>query len=118
MLAADCANVGLFCKAICCSSSSVIVFCSEAGVCARPGKAARNKAQEKQSTNRVTQRSGDTVSTLTSINFTGVVRLFIFVLHSRHVHPHWLIAFLLFSELHDLVVLVLRQHADERRVGK
>src|ERR1700687_2753531 len=114
MLAADCANVGLFCRAICCSSSSVIVFCSEAGVCAWPGKATRNKAQERQSTNRVTQRSGDTVSTLTSINFTGVVRLFMFVLHSRHVHLHWLIAFLLFSQLHDVVVLVLRQHASER----
>src|SRR5216684_4271836 len=113
MLAADCANVGLFCKAICWSSSSVIVFCSGAGVCARPCKTTRNKAQEKQSTNRVTKRSDDTVSTLTFINFTGVVRLFIFVLHSRHVHPHWLIAFLLFSELHDLVVLVLRQHADK-----
>src|SRR6266852_9423681 len=94
-LAADCANVGLFCKAICCSSSSVIVFCSEDGVCARPGKATKNKAQEKQSTNRVTQRSGDTVSTLTSINFTGVVRLFMFglhMLHPRHVHLHWFIA--------------------------
>src|SRR5260370_30690344 len=34
MLAADCANVGLFCKAICCSSSRGIVFCSEGGVCA------------------------------------------------------------------------------------
>src|SRR5712692_4760929 len=114
MLAADCANVGLFCKAICCSSSSVMVFCSEAGVCARPGKATRNKAQEKQSTNLLTQRSGGTVSTLTSINFTGAVRLFMFVLHPRHVHLHWLIAFLLFSKLHDLVVLVLRQHAYER----
>src|SRR2546426_3541490 len=109
MLAADCLNVGLSCKAICCSSSSVIVFCSEAGVCARPGKATRNKAQEKQSTNRVTQRSGDTVSVLTSIKFTGVVRLFMFVLHPRHVHLHWPIAFLLFSKLHDLVVLVGRQ---------
>src|SRR5437867_1651731 len=114
MWAADCANVGLFCKAICCSSSSVIVFCSEDGVCARPGKATRNKAQERQSTNRVTQRSGDTVSTPTSINFTGVVRLFMFVLHSRHVHLYWLIAFLLFSKLHDVVVFVLRQDADER----
>src|ERR1700686_3894401 len=114
MLAADCANVGLFCKAICCSSSSVIVFCSEGGVCARPGKATRNKAQEKESTNRVTQRSGDSVSTITSINFTDVVRLFMFVLHSRHVHLHWLIAFLLFSKLHDLVVLLWRQYADER----
>src|SRR6202047_4546295 len=114
MLAADCLNVGLFCKAICCSSSSVIVFCSEAGVCARPGKATDNKAQEKHSTNRVTQRSRDTVSTRTSINVTGAVRLFMFVLHSRHVHLHWLIAFLLFSKLHDLVVLVWRQHAYER----
>src|ERR1700687_3281899 len=114
MLAADCANVGLLCKAICCSSSSVIVFCSEAGVCARPGKATRNKGKNMQSTNRATQRSGDTVSTLTSINFTGVVRLFMFVLHSRHVHLHWLIAFLLFSQLHDVVVLVFRQHAYER----
>src|SRR5712692_7630015 len=114
MLAADCANVGLFCKAICWSSSSVIVFCSEAGACARPGIATRNKAQEKQSTNRVTKRGDDTVSTLTSINFTGVVRLFIFVLHPGHVHLHWLFAFLLFSKLHDLVVLVLRQHAYER----
>src|SRR5713226_2096082 len=106
MLAADCLNVGLFCKAICCSSSSVIVFCSEAGVCARPGKATKNKAQDKQSTNRVTQRSADTVPTLTSINFIGIVRLFMFVLHSRHVHLHWLIAFLLFSKLDDLVVFV------------
>src|SRR5713226_7840232 len=78
MLAADCANVGLFCKAICCSSSSVIVFCSEAGACALPGKVTRNKAQEKQSTNRVAQRSGDTVPTLTSINFIGIVSLFMF----------------------------------------
>src|SRR5260370_6708429 len=114
MLAADWANVGLFCKAICCSSSSVIVFCSEAGTCALPGKVTRNKAQEKQSTNRAMQRSDDTVSTLTSINFTGVVRLFMFVLRPRHVHLHWLIAFLLFSKLHDLVVLVLWQHANER----
>src|ERR1700687_2854167 len=114
MLAADCANVGLFCRAICCSSSSVIVFCSEAGVCAWPGKATRNKAQEKQSTNRITQRSGGIVSTLTSVNFTSVVRLFMFVPHSRHVHLHWFIAFLLFSKLHNLVVLVLRQHAYER----
>src|SRR5882724_10377027 len=112
MLAADCANVGLFCKAICWSSSSVIVFCSEAGACARPGKASRNKAQERQSTSRITQRSDDTVS-LTSINFTGIVRLFMFVLHPRHVHLHWFIAFLLFSKLHDVVVLVLRQHAHE-----
>src|ERR1700675_516837 len=37
-----------------------------------------------------------------------------FVLHSRHVHLHWFIAFLLFSKLHDLVVLVWRQHAYER----
>src|ERR1700694_3061780 len=114
MFATDCAKVGLFCKAICCSSSSVMVFCSEAGVCARPVRTTRNKAQEKQSTNRVTQRSGGTVSTLTSINFTGVVRLFMFVLHPRHVHLHWLIAFLLFSKLHDLVVLDLRQPAYER----
>src|SRR5712664_3653933 len=114
MLAADCANVGLFCKAICCSSSSVIVFCSEVAVCARPGTAIRNKAQERQSTNRATQRSGDTVSTLISINFSAVVRLFMFVLHPRHVHLHWLFAFLLFSKLHDLVILVLRQHAYER----
>src|SRR6266481_7879150 len=106
MLAADCANVGLFCKAICWSSSSVIVFCSGAGVCARPGKTTRNKAQEKQSTNRVTQRSGDTVSTLASINLTGLVRLFMFVLHPRHVHLHGLVAFLLFSKVHDLVVLL------------
>src|SRR6267143_7218309 len=113
MLAADCANVGLFCKAICCSSSSVIVFCSEAGVCARPGKATRDKAQEKQTTNRVIRRSGVTVSTFTSINFTGVVRLFMFLLHPRHVHLHWLIAFPLFSKFHDLVVLVWRQHAYE-----
>src|SRR6266853_5370584 len=113
MLADDCLNVGLFCKAICCSSSSVIVFLSEAGVCARPGKATKNKADEKQSTNRVTQRSADIISTLTSINFTGVVRLFMFVLHTRHVHLHWLIAFLFFSKLHDLVVLVWREHAYE-----
>src|SRR6202158_1448222 len=114
MLAADCANVGLFCRAICCSSSSVIVFCSEAGVCAWPGKATRNKAQERQSTNRATQRGGDGVSTVTSINFTGVVRLFMFVLRARHGHLHWLIAFLFFSKLHDVVVFVLRQDADER----
>src|SRR6267378_6127455 len=114
MLAADCANVGLFSKAICWSSSSVIVFCSEAGVCARPDKVSRNKAQDKQNTNRVTQRSGDTVLLLTSINFAGVVRLFMLVLHPRHIHLHWLIAFLLFSKLHDLVVLVRRQHAYER----
>src|SRR6266576_3746093 len=114
MLAADCLNVGLFCKAICCSSSSVIVFCSEAGVCACPGKATKNKANEKQSTNRVTQRSADIVSTLTSINFTGVVRLFMFVLHPWHVHLHWLSALLPFSKLHDVVVLVRRQHAYER----
>src|SRR5438445_7613622 len=98
MLAAACLNVGLLCKAICCSSSSVIVFCSEGGVCARPGKATKNKTDEKQSTNRVTQRSADTVSTLTSKNFTGVIKLFMFVLHPRHVHFHWLIAFLLFFE--------------------
>src|SRR5258708_32192836 len=114
MLAADCANVGLFSKAICCSSSRVIVFCSEAGACALPGKATRNKAQEKQITNRVAQRSGDTISTLTSINFIGVVRLFMVVLHPRHVHLHWLIAFLFLSKLHDLVVLVLRHNAPER----
>src|SRR5256886_3342864 len=113
MLAADCLNVGLFCKAIRCSSSSVIVFCAEAGVCARPGKATRNKAQEKHSTNRDTQQSGDTVSSLTCINFSCVVRLFMFVLHPRHVHLHWLIAFLLFSKLHDVVVLVFSQHAYE-----
>src|SRR5260370_36938529 len=110
MLAADCANVGLFCKAICCSSSSVIVFCSEAGACARPGMATRNKAQEKQRTNRVTKRTDDTVSTLTFRNCTGVVSLFIFALHSRHVHLHWLTAFRLYLHLPRLVVLVLRQH--------
>src|SRR5260370_26474080 len=114
MLAADCLNVGLFSKAICCSSSSVIVWCSEAGVCARPGKASRNTTQDKHSANRVRQRTTDTVSTRISVNFIGIVRLFMFVLHSRHVHLHWLIAFLLFSKLHDLVVLVLRQHAYER----
>src|SRR6266851_2927100 len=114
MLAADWANVGLFCKAICCSSSSVIVFCSEGGVCARPGKATKNKAQEKQRTNRVTQRSAGTVSTLTSKNFIGVIKLFMFVLHPRHVHLHWLIAFMLFSKRHDLVVLVWREHAHKR----
>src|SRR5712692_10432669 len=114
MLAADCLNVGLFCKAICCSSSSVIVFGSEAVVCARPGKVSRNKAQEKQSTNRVTQRSGDTVLIPTSINFSTVVRLFMFVLHPRHVHLHWFIAILFFSKFHDLVVLVWRQDAYER----
>src|ERR1700730_8467604 len=103
MLAADCLNVGLFCKAICCNSSSVIVFCSEPGVCARPGKATRNRVHEKQSTNRVTQRRGDTVSAFTPINFTGVIRLFMFVLHPRHVHLDWLVAFLLFSKLHDVV---------------
>src|SRR6266849_5356120 len=108
MLAADCADVGLFCKAISCSSSRVIVFCSEGGVCDRPGKATRKKTQEKRSTNRVTQRSGDTVSTLTSINCTGVVRLFMFVLHPRHIHLHWFIAFLFLSKVHDLVVLVGR----------
>src|ERR1700732_2013467 len=114
MLAADWANVGLFCKAICWSSSSVMVFCSEAGVCARPCKGTRNKAHEKQSTNRVTQRSGDTVSILTSINLTGVVRLFMFELHSRHVHLHWLTAFLFLSKLHDLVVLIGKQDSYER----
>src|SRR5258708_36223052 len=114
MLAADCANVGLFSKAICCSSSRVIVFCSEAGACALPGKVTRNKAQEKQSTNRAMQRSDDTVSTLTSINFTGIVSLFMFAPHPRHVHFHWLVAFLLSSKLHDLVVLVLRQNESER----
>src|SRR5229473_1484299 len=114
MLAADCANVGLLCKAICCSSSSVIVFCSEAGVCARPGKATKNRAQEKQSANRVTQRSADTVSALTPKNFTCLIKLFMFVLHPWHVHLHWLIAFLLLSKFHDLVVLVWRQHAYER----
>src|SRR5258708_12310840 len=113
MLAADCANVGLFSKAICCSSSRVIVFCSEAGACALPGKVTRNKAQEKQSTNRAMQRSDDTVSTLTFINFTGIVSLFMFALHPRHVHFHWLVAFLLSSKLHDLVVLVLRQNPNE-----
>src|SRR5713101_7427298 len=114
MLAADCLNVGLFCKAICCSSLSVIVFCSEAGVCARPGKATKNKADEKQSTNRVTQRSVDTISSFTPKTFTSVVKLFMFMLHSWHVHLHRLIAFLLFSKLHDLVVFVWRQHAYER----
>src|SRR6266853_4222806 len=113
MLAADCRNVGLFCKAICCSSSSVIVFFSDTEVCARPGKATRNKTKNMQSANRVTQRSGDTVSALTSRDFTGVIRLFMLVLHSRHIHLHWLIAFLLFSKLHDLVVPVWRQHAHE-----
>src|SRR6266550_9622121 len=114
MLAADCLNVGLFCKAICCNSSSVIVFCSEAGVCAQPGNATRKRAQKKLSTNLVTQRRDDTVLTLTSTNFTGAVRLFMFVLHPGHVHLHWLLAFLLFSKLHDLVVFVWRQYADER----
>src|SRR5579864_945440 len=108
MLAADCANVGLFCNAICCSSSSVIVFCSGTAVCAWRGTANRNRKQEEQSKDRVTPRSGATASK------TGVVRLFIFVLHPRHVHVHWLIAFPLFSKLHDLVVFVLRQHAYER----
>src|ERR1700676_3343895 len=114
MLAVDFAKVWLFCKAICCSSSSVIVFCSGAGVCAWPGKATIYKAQEKQRTNRVTQRSGDSVPTPTSINFIGVVRLFMFVLHSRHVHIHRFIAFLLSSKLDDMVVPVLRQHAYKR----
>src|SRR5258708_22421302 len=114
MLAADCANVGLFCKAICWSSSSVIVFCSEAGFCARSGKATSNKTAERKSTNRASRRRRDTVSLLTSINLTCVVRLFMFVLHPRHVHLHWLIAFLLFSKLHNLVVFVGRQDADER----
>src|SRR5258708_7613482 len=112
MLAADCLNVGLCCKAICCSSSSVVVFCSEDEVWARPGKAPKNKAHENQSTSRVTQRSGDTVSTFTPINFTGLIRLFMSVLHPRHIHLHyWFIAFLALSKLHDLVVLVLWQHA-------
>src|SRR5438309_6863894 len=114
MLAADCRNVGLFCKAICCSSSSVIIFCSEAEVCARPGKATSNNETAQQNANRIAQRSDDTVSILTSIDFSGIVRLFMFVLHSWHVHLHWLIAFLLFSKLHDLVVLFWRQHAYER----
>src|SRR5437588_11792470 len=118
MLAADCANVGLFCKAICWSSSSVIIFCSEAGVCARPGKASRNKAQEKQSTNRVTQRRGDIVSTITSISFAGVVRLFMLVLHPRHVHLHWFIALLFLSKLHELVVFVGRQDSNERHQSR
>src|ERR1700680_3831224 len=113
MLAADCANVGLLCKAICWSSSSVMVFCSEAGVCAWAGKAARNQAQEKQSRNRFTQRIGDTISTLTSVKSVSAVRLFMVVLHPRHVHLHRLFAFLRFSKLHDLVVLVWRQHAYE-----
>src|SRR5712691_2037936 len=104
MLAADCANVGLFCKAICCSSSSVIVFCSEAGLCARAGKATSNKDTAQQSANWVAQRSGATVSALTSRDFTGVIKLFMFVLHSGHVHFHRLTAFLFFSKLHDLVV--------------
>src|SRR5689334_18620359 len=108
MLAADCANVGLCSKAICCSSSSVSIFCSETAVCVRPGKADRNRKQERQSTDRVTPRSCGTASTCNSL--TGVVRLFMFVLHPRHVHIHWLIAFPLFSKLHDLVVFVLRQH--------
>src|ERR1700719_124700 len=100
MLAADWPNVGLFCKAICWSSSSVMVFCSEAGVCAWLGKATISKALEIRSTNRVTRLSGDTVSLLNSINFSGVVRLFMIVLHPRHVHLHRLFAFLLFSKLH------------------
>src|SRR5713101_7757984 len=114
MLAVDCLNVGLFCNAICCSSSSVTVFCSGAGVWARPGKATTNKAHEKQSTNRVAQLTAENVSTLTPKNFTGVIKLFMFLLHSRHVHLHWLIAFLLFSKLPNLVVFVWRQHAYER----
>src|SRR5439155_13067927 len=113
MLAADCLNVGLCCKAICCSSSSVIAFCSDTEVCARAGKATRNKGTAKQSANRVTHRSGAAVSALTSENFNGVITLFMLVLHSRHIHLHWLIAFLLFSKLHDLVVLVWRQHTDK-----
>src|SRR4030088_765958 len=113
MSAADCRNVGLLCKAICCSSSSVIVFCSEGGVCARPGKATSNEDTAKQSTNRITW-SGDTVLTLTSINVGGVIKLFMFVLHPRHAHLHRLIAFLLFSKLHDVVVLVWRQYTHER----
>src|SRR6266436_3568505 len=114
MLAADCANVGLLCKAICCSSSSVMVFCSEAGACARPGDGTRNNAQEKHSTNRDTQRSNDTVAALTSITFIRVIKLFMLVLHAGHIHLHRFIAFLLFSQLQDLVVFVLRQHAYER----
>src|SRR5690348_2283882 len=113
MSAADCANVGLFWRAICCSSSSVIVFCSEAGVCARPGRVVRNKVTERQSANRVTQRSRAIVSTLTFVSSERAIRLFMFVLHSWHIHLHWLIAFLLFSKLHNLFVLLGRQHAHE-----
>src|SRR5260370_3896694 len=113
MLAADCRNVGLVCKAICCSSSSVIRFWSGGGVWDRPGKATKNKAQEKETTKRITRRSADTVSTLTRKNFTGIIKLFMVVLHPRHIHLHWFIAFLLFSKLHDLVVLVWRQNAHE-----
>src|ERR1700756_3099899 len=108
MLAADCANVGLFCNALCCSSSSVIVFCSGTAVCAWPGASNRNRKQEKQSTDRVTPRSCATASK------TGLVRLFMLMLHPRHVHVHWLIAFPLFSKLLDLVVPVLRQHSYKR----
>src|ERR1700722_7588647 len=111
MFAPACLNVGLFCSAICCNSSSVIVFCSEADVCAGLNIATTNRTQERQSTNRVVQHSGDSASTCTSI--IGVVRLFMFVLHPWHLHVHWLIAFPLLSQLHDLVVLVLRQHAHE-----
>src|SRR3977135_133352 len=111
MLAADCLNVGLFRKAICCSSSSVIVFCSEVGVCARPGKATKNKAQKKQSMNRVTQRRCVTVSTFTSIKLTAVIKLFMFVLHTCHVHC--LVAFLLFSTLHDVGVILSRHNTPE-----
>src|SRR3982074_1066097 len=92
MLAADCANVGLFCKAICCSSSRVMVFCSEAGVCAWPGIATANKIKEKQNASRRVEKVGESFCT----DFSAVVGLFIFVLHARHVHLHWLIAFLLF----------------------
>src|ERR1700692_3880963 len=113
MLAADCRNVGLFCKAICCSSSSVIVFFSDTDGCALAGRAIRNNHTTKQNAKRVAQRSCDAVSALTSRKLTGVIRLFMLVLHSRHIHLHWLIAFLLFSKLHDLVVLVWRQHPDE-----
>src|SRR5260370_7795328 len=96
MLAADCANVGLLCRAICCSSSSVIVFCPEAGVCARPGRATR-KPHQRQSRTGVTHRRDNSVLTLTSITFTGVVRLFMFVLHPRLSHLLCLFASLLFS---------------------
>src|SRR4029077_7167108 len=69
---------------------------------------------QRQSRNGVTQRSGDTVLTFASIPVTGVVGLFMFVLHPRHIYLHSYIAFLFRSKLHDLVVLVLRQHAYER----